>query len=289
MKSPLRPLSVPELCEAVAGADRLSLQGRDTRRCFRVPTESDEQLDVSGLRGIAEYHPDDQLVVVWAGTPLCELNAELALRGQCIPLGVWDGCPQELDPAQGTVGGALSMNLPHALEAECGTWRDWVLGLSIVTAEGTVAKSGSRVVKSVAGYDVHKLFIGARGTLGVVAQVNLRTYPRKSLPKPHVRLLGNPTDGLAGWWIQRTRPSDFARAEEAARGYGGFSFPATATLICRMPQGKALPRFEGDWVLRGGCGVDNLEVPAEPILSLMRRAKALFDPLAKLNRGEMRF
>src|SRR5205823_6468495 len=117
----------------------------------------------------------------------------------------------------------LDYNFPHALEAQCGSWRDWVLGMRIALPDGRIVKTGSQAVKNVAGYDVHKLMIGARATLGVVLDVILRVFPVSALPKPELEI------GPAGErcrirgadrtsdearrlpkWIQRTKPSDFA-------------------------------------------------------------------------------
>ena len=58
-----------------------------------------------------------------------------------------------------------------------GTARDYILGMEFVTGEGMLAKSGGRVVKNVTGYDIHKLMIGALGTLGVITKINFRTFP----------------------------------------------------------------------------------------------------------------
>lgn len=65
-----------------------------------------------------------------------------------------------------------------------GAWRDWVLGVQLVLADGMIAKAGSLAVKNVAGYDIHKFLVGTRGTLAVVTEVILRTAPLASLPMP---------------------------------------------------------------------------------------------------------
>src|SRR5476651_1570951 len=81
----------------------------------------------------------------------------------------------------------IAFNLPHTLQAQYGSWRDWILGMRVVQADGTFAKCGSKAVKNVAGYDVQKLMIGARGTLGLIAEVTLRTFPVKALPASEVQ------------------------------------------------------------------------------------------------------
>jgi glycolate oxidase FAD binding subunit len=98
------------------------------------------------------------------------LAGVLAERGQFLPLAV---------PFFGraTVGGTVASGVDSPLRQFYGTARDYVLGMQFVTGEGTLAKSGGRVVKNVTGYDIHKLMIGAQGTLGVITKVNFRTFP----------------------------------------------------------------------------------------------------------------
>jgi glycolate oxidase FAD binding subunit len=122
------------------------------------------------------------VVEVFAGTPIRDLQHALVEHAQCLPMVTWHEGYSPLHFFNGTVGGALSMGLGHALQAQCGGWRDWLLGATVVLADGAVARSGSRAVKNVAGFDVHKLFVGARGTLAVIAKATFRTSPLKSLP-----------------------------------------------------------------------------------------------------------
>ena len=76
-----------------------------------------------------------------------------------------------------TAGGAIASGVDTPLRQMYGTARDYVLGMEFVTGEGVAAKSGGRVVKNVTGYDMHKLMIGALGTLGVITKINFRTFP----------------------------------------------------------------------------------------------------------------
>jgi glycolate oxidase FAD binding subunit len=176
------------------------------------------------------------------------------------------------------------MNLPHFFAGQFGSWRDWVLGMTVVVADGTIVKTGSKVVKSVAGYDLHKLFIGARGTLGVIVDVTLRTHPLKAIASlqnglPKANFTGNCD------WIQRTNRTDFdpTRAGEA------YADSESSTLWTKLAPSETLHRFPGDWVLRSNSGNDNIQVlnPAER--SLMLRLKQKLDPTSKLNPGEFGF
>jgi glycolate oxidase FAD binding subunit len=117
-----------------------------------------------------EHAWQDMTVTVDAGVTIAQLQSELAKHGQRLPL-------DALWPDRSTVGGVIACNDNGALRIRFGSLRDLILGVTVVLANGTVARSGGRVVKNVAGYDLPKLFTGSFGTLGVITEVTLRTYP----------------------------------------------------------------------------------------------------------------
>jgi glycolate oxidase FAD binding subunit len=276
----VRPTSTEEVVEAVRAWPRLQIAGRRTNSVWRMPTETLPQLELRRLRGIVQHDVADQVVVVRAGTGLEELNEELAKAGQCVPIG-----HLPLPVPVGSVGGAIALNLPHLREGQVGTWRDWIVGMTVVMADGTIVKGGSKAVKNVAGYDVQKLFIGARGTLGVMTEVILRTFPLKALPAPQV--LSRGTLGPFSLLIQRVPPKMF---EAAFTQYDdAMGEPATGTIWANLGQEREPVRFEGDWVLRSLAGPNNLRIDDPTTQRLMRRAKDLFDPTHKFNPGEMGF
>lgn len=289
MNTVLEPQTIEELSEAVRASGRIELLGsgshvafdvRGPKSCSGVDDWSvalghPPTLMMHRLSGIVEHHPEDMVVVVRAGTRLTDLQGALAERGQCIP---WAWPLGDF----GTVGGLLAMGLPNGLEAKCGGWRDWCLGMTIVRPDGRVARSGSQAVKSVAGYDVHKLMIGARGTLGVVAEVILRTLPVAAKPEPNWTVSG--ALEATNLRIQRTLATDFAALLSAARDLPHVADEATSTLWSAEAE---LPRFEHDWMMRAGCGSRNLEPFDAVSAGWMRRAKKLLDPESKLNPGAL--
>jgi FAD/FMN-containing dehydrogenase len=247
-------------------------------------------LNTYQLQGIVEWSPEDQVVKVRAGTWMEPLQDELKCKGQCLPLPPRADWPVILCDGVSSVGGCISMNMPHVLEAQSGSWRDWVLGMTVVLADGRVVRCGSSAVKNVAGYDVQKLFVGARGTLGVITDITLKTYPIATLPKPNVTFLHDqPEDENRvlnrGWWIQRTQRSDFQQAVRAAGERAWAADNASCTLWARVESRHDLPRYPHDWVLRSLCGTRNVEVTDAAKLALMRRAKEIFDPTHKFMRG----
>ena len=119
---------------------------------------------------VIAYDPGDLTLSVEAGVPLQSLGQTLAEHRQFLPLAM---------PflAQTTIGGTIASGVDSPLRQFYGTARDFLLGMEFVTGEGVAAKSGGRVVKNVTGYDIHKLMIGALGTLGVITRVNFKTFP----------------------------------------------------------------------------------------------------------------
>ncbi|OLT14047.1 dehydrogenase [Pseudonocardia sp. CNS-139] len=140
----------------------------------------DAELDTTGLTGVITHNPGDMTVAVRAGTPLRELAAELAPHGQYVAFDaarVADGA---------TVGGLFATADAGPAALVHGSLRDLVIGVTVVLADGTVARSGGHVIKNVAGYDLAKLLHGSYGTLGVVAEVVLRLHP---VPKASATLV----------------------------------------------------------------------------------------------------
>ncbi len=122
------------------------------------------------MNAVVEHAWQDLTCTVQAGCTWDKLQSELARHGQMVAL-------DPLWPERATVGGIAAANDSGALRLRYGGLRDLVIGMTIVLADGTIAKSGGKVVKNVAGYDLHKLLTGSFGTLGVITQVNFRLHP----------------------------------------------------------------------------------------------------------------
>ena len=171
----VRPGSAEEVAEIVKLAAREKLavipSGARTKLGIGMPPRRyDLALDMTRLDRVVAYDPGDLTLSVEAGIPLDRIAAELAAHRQFLPLAV-----PFADRA--TAGGTIASGVDSPLRQAYGTARDFVLGMEFVTGDGTAAKSGGRVVKNVSGYDLHKLMIGALGTLGVITRINFRTFP----------------------------------------------------------------------------------------------------------------
>ena len=140
-----------------------------------------ELLDTRDLRGVISYEPTELVVTVACGTPLAELEALLAEQGQCLPFEPphfsWS-TPGSGASSPATVGGMLATGLAGPARASVGGVRDYVLGLQLINGLGQQLSFGGQVMKNVAGYDVSRLMVGARGTLGLLTEVSLKVLPR---------------------------------------------------------------------------------------------------------------
>jgi glycolate oxidase subunit GlcD len=153
------------------------------------PRRVDIVLSTSRLRDVAEYEAADLTASVAAGLTHGELAELFARHAQWLPQ----------DPPgreRGTVGATTSTASAGPLRAGFGTPRDQTLGLQLVTGDGRVLDLGGRVVKNVAGYDLTRLVIGSRGTLGVVTRVNLRLHARPPADRTVALHVGS-LDGVA--------------------------------------------------------------------------------------------
>ena len=135
-----------------------------------IPTSYDVALDLTGLNSEIEHVAGDMTLICDAGTKISDLSSLLAESQQRLPFEV-------SYPAEATIGGSVASNAPSRLAPRFGGIRDWVIGMSVVLADGTPTKSGGRVVKNVQGYDLHRLHTGAFGTLGVIVSVALKLIP----------------------------------------------------------------------------------------------------------------
>jgi glycolate oxidase FAD binding subunit len=143
--------------------------GGGTKQGWGNPVEPALILETHRLHALREHTWQDMTCVVEAGCTWTGLQSALAQHGQHVAL-------DPLWPEHATVGGIVATNDSGALRLRYGGLRDLIIGMTIVLADGTIARTGGKVVKNVAGYDLHKLMVGAFGTLGIVTSVNFRLH-----------------------------------------------------------------------------------------------------------------
>ena len=209
------------LREAAQRGDGVRFEGGRSKSGWGNPVSAGTVLSTAGLARIVEYDPGDLTAVVEAGLPLADAQAAFAAEGQRLALDPPD--------AGATIGGVLATGDSGPLRHRFGAPRDLVLGATLALPDGSLAKSGGKVIKNVAGYDLAKLVCGAHGTLGLIVQVALRLHP---LPAERVTVVERFAD-----------PAELARRarELAARPLELESLD----VAWREGRGELLARFAG--------------------------------------------
>ena len=172
----VRPVAVEQVAAIISWAHRRGVAvypagGRTLSQLGNVPDRAGIALDLTGLNRMLDFQSADLTVQVEAGITVAQLDARLAQDGRHVPL----GAPRA---DRGTVGGTLATGISGPMRAAYGLPRDWLIGVSVVGADGTASKAGGQVVKNVTGYDLNRLYTGSLGTLGVIVEATFKIAPR---------------------------------------------------------------------------------------------------------------
>ena len=180
-------MTVEEAAAAIREHAPVRPRGGGTKLGWSPPGGGGHDLVTRGLNRILEHNEGDFTAILEAGVPLVEAQAAFGAAGQMLaldpPLAPSAGEAGRGDEAAGrgsaaaTIGGVIATNDSGPLRHRYGGVRDLVVGMTVVLSDGTIAKSGGKVIKNVAGYDLAKLFAGSFGTLGLIARVALRLHP----------------------------------------------------------------------------------------------------------------
>jgi glycolate oxidase FAD binding subunit len=168
------PRSVEEAVDVVRAAARAGHvvlpRGCGSKSSWtRAPRRVDVELSTRELAGIVAYEPGDGTITALAGTRWGDLSRVAAEHGHHLS-------PEIPDADHATVGGVIAAGQSGLDRLRYGPVRHHVLGMRVLLADGTVARTGGRLVKNVTGFDVHRLHTGAHGTLGLVVEVSLRLH-----------------------------------------------------------------------------------------------------------------
>lgn len=156
----------------------VELVGNGTKRAVGRPVNAPMAMTTVGLRGIAMYEPTELVMSARTGTPLSQIEVELAGRGQMLAFE-----PLDLGPALGTyagsqtIGAVFACNLSGSRRISAGAARDHLLGVKGVNGRGEIFKSGGRVMKNVTGIDVARGLAGSWGTLAAMTEVTFKVLP----------------------------------------------------------------------------------------------------------------
>jgi FAD/FMN-containing dehydrogenase len=285
-------LTVDEFAGNVGSSDPVAVVGLGTRA-----TPSGNARVVNAPVGIDWIQPAEMTIQCGAGTPVDDVAEALAEYGQQIPF-----------PPGGTIGGALAVGHSGIRRLAYGAMRDALLQTHYVGSSGKVVKAGGPTVKNVSGFDLCRLMVGSRGTLGFLGDVILRTRPISAHEQwftsdrdPWELLIGlfRPTsvlwDGATTWVLLEGHEGDVVEMAEAygldpieqAPGLpsgGRWSMPPSELESLRVAQ-------PGSFVAEIGVGVVHHTSPrpprqADPVQAqLHARIKGEFDPTGRLNPG----
>jgi glycolate oxidase FAD binding subunit len=183
------------LAEAGASGRSVTLGGNSTKAGMGGPiAAADVAISTAKLNRVLQYEPRDLTVSVEAGITYAELSRVLAEHGQMIPL---DPPLGERATEWATVGGIVAANVSGPRRRLYGTARDMVIGMTFVTLEGKLIRTGGMVVKNVAGLDMGKLMIGSFGTLAAMAVLNFRVHPLPAATRTFVQRFGDVAGAMA--------------------------------------------------------------------------------------------
>jgi FAD/FMN-containing dehydrogenase len=283
-------VDLTEFADEVGATDPVTITGLGTRGG-----------PVSGVRtvrppsGIEWIQADEMVMRCGAGTPVDDVAAALAEVGQCVAL-----------PAGGTVGGALSVGRSGIRRLGYGPVRDVLLQANYVSDGGDVVQAGGPTVKNVSGFDLCRLLVGARGTLGFLGDVIIRSRPRP----PHSQWFTTETDDPFPVFAKLYRPASVlwngSRLWALLEGHSGDvdaqaadcaltacdGPPALPSGSRRVVSPAAVGSLTGGFVAEVGVGVVHHaehspagNPPESSVTKLTRRIKAEFDPGGRLNPG----
>jgi glycolate oxidase FAD binding subunit len=244
----MRPSSIEQLAEVIAEAAasgrKLEISGGGTRAETGAPREA-ERLDMTGFSGVIDYDPAELVLTAGAGTPLAEIEALVAAKGQMLAFEP-HGAPGS------TIGGVIAAGVSGSRRVSRGAARDHLLGFKAVSGRGEAFVGGAKVVKNVTGYDLPKLAAGSWGRLFALTEVTLKVLPS---PPEQVTLAAEGLDAGAAVALMAKALGSQADVAAAASADGvtalrlegfGPSVAARRTLLEAMAPMRVLPNAEAD-------------------------------------------
>ncbi|MES2178406.1 MAG: FAD-binding protein [Gemmatimonadota bacterium] len=190
-------------------------------------------LHLTPLTGIVEYEPGDLVLTARAGTSLAEIERTTAPEGQWLTL-------DPFGSESGTIGATMATASSGPLASAFGTTRDHILGCEFVAGTGDIVRTGGRVVKNVAGFDLVRMVTGAWGTLGVLTEITVRLRARPAIDRTFAVAVAGDTPAAVADAAWR-----FLRATEYSPLAAELLSPSLARALGLEPSAGFLVRFGG--------------------------------------------
>ncbi|MFN8445541.1 MAG: FAD-binding protein [Caldilineaceae bacterium] len=165
-------MQIQEIQDAVTSSKAIFAFSGKTKSALRLQHSSATAVDLHPLTGILEYDPGEYTFTALAGTPIAEVEAELAKHGQYLPF------DPPLVKAGATLGGTVASGLSGSGRQRYGGVRDFLVGVRFVDGKGQLVRGGGKVVKNAAGFDFPKLMVGSLGQFGVLVELSFKVFPR---------------------------------------------------------------------------------------------------------------
>lgn len=285
--------TLAEVVEAVRAYPRLRPKGGGTKPALSTPREGEASLELMGLSGILEYHPEEFVLTAFAGTPIAEVEEALRAHGQYLPF------HPPLKGRGATLGGTVAAGLSGPLRHRYGGLRDFLLGVRFVDGEGRVVRGGGKVVKNAAGFPFHRLMVGSLGAFGVMVELSFKVFPRPRTTRTLRVRRENLEEALAELERLRLLPLDLLALDLVPPAtlelrLGGFERSVEARLKRLqdlLGDGEVLAEDEAHWEAVRDLGFLEgspiwVKVPAKP--HLIPRLEALpLGPRRYLDGGEV--
>ncbi len=166
------PTSLREISDCITDHRRVAVAGARTKPRLSRASADATLMSLAKYTGITDYQASEFTIVVRAGTPMAEVIATLAERGQYLPF----------DPLWvkrgATVGGTIAANASGPGRIRFGGIRDFIIGATVIDGRGQSLRSGGKVVKNAAGFDTPKFMVGTLGRWGAIAEATFKVFPR---------------------------------------------------------------------------------------------------------------
>lgn len=262
----MRPQSAEEVASILRAANE---EGRDlsTSRLTAISGNT-LRLDMTALNAIEKYEPGDLTLRVQAGARVVDVLAALGPHRQMLPLDM----PNAQDA---TIGGMLASAAHGPMRASFGGVREYCIGIEFAIADGTLAHAGGMVVKNVAGYDLMKLLIGSRGTLGIIASASFKVFPIARSTSTFVATFANSEEAIQ--FAQTVRRSALAPLRLELASPGQTTSAGWSLLITAAGSDAVIARYRRELGGKGPGGVRRLvELTAEEDATVWKALNDLY-------------